>query len=156
LILCSYSVFEYHSKQTPDDLRTLLAVLPQSFVNLGNVSQIRSRGLPSRAAVARLREKLRKRATNRPKKRCPSCPPFGRERSDGISDIGATASEQVDRFGASEARKGFARGLLSHLAQVGCTTRYAGRYVRRPHIAQRRFAEISEDGVEFWIKDLRN
>jgi hypothetical protein len=33
--------------------------------------------------------------------------------------------------------------------------RYAGRYVRRPPIAQRRFAEISEDSVEFWTKDLR-
>lgn len=33
--------------------------------------------------------------------------------------------------------------------------RYAGRYVRRPPIAQRRFVEISEHKVEFWTQDLR-
>ena len=33
--------------------------------------------------------------------------------------------------------------------------RYAGRYVRRPPIAQRRFTKISDQDVEFWTKDLK-
>ncbi len=33
--------------------------------------------------------------------------------------------------------------------------RYAGRYVRRPPIAQRRFLKITDKEVEFWTKDLR-
>jgi len=33
--------------------------------------------------------------------------------------------------------------------------RYAGRYVRRPPIAQRRFTKITDMEVQFWTKDLR-
>ena len=33
--------------------------------------------------------------------------------------------------------------------------RYAGRYVRRPPIAQHRFVEITDQTVRFWIKDKR-
>lgn len=33
--------------------------------------------------------------------------------------------------------------------------RYAGRYVRRPPIAQRRFTRITEQEIVFWTKDLR-
>jgi hypothetical protein len=33
--------------------------------------------------------------------------------------------------------------------------RYAGRYIRRPPIAQHRFAEITDQEVQFWRKDLR-
>ena len=33
--------------------------------------------------------------------------------------------------------------------------RYAGRYVRRPPIAQHRFLEITKATVQFWAKDLR-
>lgn len=33
--------------------------------------------------------------------------------------------------------------------------RYAGRYVRRPPIAQRRFLKITDEEVLFWTKDLR-
>lgn len=33
--------------------------------------------------------------------------------------------------------------------------RYAGRYVRRPPIAQRRFTRITDTEVQFWTKDLR-
>ena len=33
--------------------------------------------------------------------------------------------------------------------------RYAGRYVRRPPIAQHRFVEITDGTVRFWTKDLK-
>jgi putative transposase/transposase-like zinc-binding protein len=33
--------------------------------------------------------------------------------------------------------------------------RYAGRYIRRPPIAQRRFAKVTDQEVQFWSKDLR-
>jgi hypothetical protein len=33
--------------------------------------------------------------------------------------------------------------------------RYAGRYVRRPPIAQHRFVKIADGVVEFWRKDLK-
>ncbi len=33
--------------------------------------------------------------------------------------------------------------------------RYAGRYIRRPPIAQRRFLEITDREVEFWTKDRK-
>ena len=33
--------------------------------------------------------------------------------------------------------------------------RYAGRYIRRPPIAQHRFAEITDREVQFWRKDLK-
>ena len=33
--------------------------------------------------------------------------------------------------------------------------RYAGRYIRRPPIAQRRFDKVTDQEVEFWTKDLK-
>jgi len=33
--------------------------------------------------------------------------------------------------------------------------RYAGRYVGRPPIAQRRITDISKQGIRFWAKDRR-
>ena len=44
---------------------------------------------------------------------------------------------------------------IGHLHSKTHFLRYAGRYVRRPPIAQRRFVEISGHEVEFWTKDLR-
>jgi hypothetical protein len=44
---------------------------------------------------------------------------------------------------------------VSHFKSKGQFLRYAGRYIRRPPIAQHRFAVITADEVQFWRKDLR-
>jgi hypothetical protein len=44
---------------------------------------------------------------------------------------------------------------IDHFKSKTQFLRYAGRYVRRPPIAQRRFISISDQEVTFWTKDLR-
>ena len=44
---------------------------------------------------------------------------------------------------------------MARFQSKGQFLRYAGRYVRRPPIAQRRFLKITDQEVEFWTKDLR-
>lgn len=44
---------------------------------------------------------------------------------------------------------------VAHFRTKGQFLRYAGRYVRRPPIAQHRFVKITDGVVEFWRKDLK-
>jgi hypothetical protein len=44
---------------------------------------------------------------------------------------------------------------IDHFKSKAQFLRYAGRYVRRPPIAQRRFISITDQEVTFWTKDLR-
>jgi hypothetical protein len=44
---------------------------------------------------------------------------------------------------------------IDHFKSKAQFLRYAGRYVRRPPIAQRRFVSITDQEVTFWTKDLR-
>jgi len=44
---------------------------------------------------------------------------------------------------------------IDHFKSKAQFLRYAGRYVRRPPIAQRRFISIMDTEVVFWTKDLR-
>lgn len=44
---------------------------------------------------------------------------------------------------------------VSHFKSKEQFLRYAGRYIRRPPIAQHRFENISDGRVEFWRKDLK-
>jgi Putative transposase len=44
---------------------------------------------------------------------------------------------------------------VDHFKSKGHFLQYAGRYVRRPPIAQRRFVRITNEEVVFWTKDLR-
>lgn len=42
---------------------------------------------------------------------------------------------------------------IDHFASKEHFLRYAGRYVRRPPIAQYRFTKITDKGIRFWTKD---
>src|SRR5207253_6734691 len=44
---------------------------------------------------------------------------------------------------------------IDHFASKGHFLRYAGRYVRRPPIAQHRFTKITDREVQFRTKDLK-
>jgi hypothetical protein len=44
---------------------------------------------------------------------------------------------------------------VSHFRSKSQFLRYAGRYARRPPIAQHRFVEITDREVRFWTKDLK-
>jgi hypothetical protein len=44
---------------------------------------------------------------------------------------------------------------VAHFKTKGQFLRYAGRYIRRPPIAQHRFERIADGVVEFWRKDLK-
>lgn len=45
---------------------------------------------------------------------------------------------------------------IDHFKSKEHFLRYAGRYVRRPPIAQHRFTEITDREVQFWTKDLKS
>jgi Putative transposase/Transposase zinc-binding domain len=52
----------------------------------------------------------------------------------------------------------YERGWIIHVDHFHSKTqflRYAGRYVRRPPIAQHRFVKITREEVVFWAKDLK-
>src|SRR5437660_1180743 len=44
---------------------------------------------------------------------------------------------------------------IDHFKSKWHFLRYAGRYIRRPPIAQHRFVKITDREVQFWRKDLR-
>ena len=44
---------------------------------------------------------------------------------------------------------------IGHFKSKWQFLRYAGRYIRRPPIAQHRFVEITDQEVQFWTKDLK-
>jgi len=44
---------------------------------------------------------------------------------------------------------------IGHFESKWQFLRYAGRYIRRPPIAQHRFVEITDQEVQFWTKDLK-
>src|SRR5439155_12896832 len=44
---------------------------------------------------------------------------------------------------------------IDHFASKEHFLRYAGRYVRRPPIAEYRFVGVTDEEIQFWIKDKR-
>lgn len=65
-------------------------------------------------------------------------------------------------LGSEEIRRGLERQYerwwsidIDHFQSKSHFLRYAGRYVRRPPVAQHRFVEVTEREVELWTKDKR-